>query len=150
MRRLSTPHWKVHPTMQIDPLTIGMLAILALLIVFMFRSSRKRKRTAEELQAKVTEGADVMTNFGLYGKIITIDPEENKIALEVSPGNIVTVHRQTVTRVIEAPVVEDDVDAVSETHAAPELNTDHAIRDTAPEFGERIDGSSKSDKKVDE
>jgi preprotein translocase subunit YajC len=136
--------------MQIDPLTIGMLAILALLIVFMFRSSRKRKRTAEELQAKVTEGADVMTNFGLYGKIISIDPEENKIALEVSPGNVVTVHRQTVTRVIEAPVVEDDVDSVSDTHAAPELNVDHAITDTAPEFGERIDGTSKAEKKVDE
>lgn len=133
-----------------DPLTIGMLAILAVLIVFMFRSSRKRKRTAEELQDKVTVGADVMTNFGLYGKIISIDPDANKIELEVNPGNIVTVHRQTVTRVIEPPVINEDVDGMADRSVTPELNVDHAIPDTAPEFGERIDGSSTSNKKVDE
>lgn len=133
--------------MTLDPLTIGMLVILAVLIIFMFRSSKKRKRQAEELQQKVVAGADVMTNSGVFGTIQSIDEEENKIRLEVAPGVVITVHRQTVTRVID-----DHVPAEDEGHGAagePELNVDHAITDTAPEFGERIEGA-KADKKADE
>lgn len=121
-----------------DPITIGMLVILALLIFFMFRSSRKRQKQASELQEKVVPGAEVMTNFGLFAKIISIDPETNKVELDAGHGQILTVHRQTVTRVIE-PTEEaaDDAEADS-TPAAPELNTDHAIRNE-PEYGERVD-----------
>jgi len=135
--------------MTIDPLTIGMLVILAILIIFMFRSSRKRKRQAEELQQKVVAGADVMTNFGLYGTIISIDTEDNKIELQIAPGTIVTVHRQTVTRVIDDHTSIEEP-ATSDAAATPELNTDHAISNSAPEFGERIDGTAKADKKADE
>jgi preprotein translocase subunit YajC len=135
--------------MTIDPLTIGMLVILAILIIFMFRSSRKRKRQAEELQQKVVAGADVMTNFGLYGTIVSIDAEDNKIELLIPPNTVVTVHRQTVTRVIDDHTTVDEAEADDAT-ATPELNTDHAISNSTPEFGERIDGNSKADKKADE
>ena len=43
--------------MTFDPFTIIMLAVLAVLIFFMFRNSRKRKRDAEELQNKFVPGA---------------------------------------------------------------------------------------------
>jgi preprotein translocase subunit YajC len=134
--------------MTLDPLTIGMLVILAVLIVFMFRSSKKRKRQAEELQQKVVAGADVMTNSGVFGTIQSIDEEENKIRLEIAPGVVITVHRQTVTRVIDDHHVEEDDENTTEL-TEPELNADHAITDTTPEFGERVDGA-KADKKADE
>ncbi|TAM69970.1 MAG: preprotein translocase subunit YajC [Microbacteriaceae bacterium] len=134
-----------------DPLTIGMLVILAVLVIFMFRSSKKRKRQAEELQQKVVPGADVMTNSGVFGTIASIDDEDNKIRLEVAPGVVITVHRQTVTRVIDDHTVEDDASQLTEADGPtePELNVDHAITESAPEFGERIDGAT-SDKKADE
>jgi len=134
--------------MTIDPLTIGMLVILAILIIFMFRSSRKRKRQAEELQQKVVAGADVMTNFGLFGTIVSIDTEDNKIELLIAPNTVVTVHRQTVTRVIDDHTAVDEAEA-EDGDSEPELNVDHAISNSTPEFGERIDGA-KTDKKADE
>ncbi|WP_308464695.1 preprotein translocase subunit YajC [Rathayibacter soli] len=137
--------------MTLDPLTIGMLVILAVLIIFMFRSSRKRKQQAAELQQKVVAGADVMTNSGVFGTIVSIDDEDNKIRLEVAPGVVITVHRQTVTRVIDDHTVEDDASQLTDADAstAPELNVDHAISEPAPEFGERIDGA-KREKKADD
>ncbi|MEO8907818.1 MAG: preprotein translocase subunit YajC [Microbacteriaceae bacterium] len=137
--------------MTLDPLTIGMLVILAVLIIFMFRSSRKRKQQAAELQQKVVAGADVMTNSGVFGTIVSIDEEDNKIRLEIAPGIVITVHRQTVTRVIDDHTVEEDASQLSGADAPiePELNVDHAITEGAPEFGERIDGA-KRDKKADE
>jgi preprotein translocase subunit YajC len=109
-----------------DPLTIGMLVILAVLIFFMFRNGQKRKRDQEQLQSKVVPGAEVMTNFGLFGTILAIDEGDNKVQLETAPGQVVTVHRQTISRVIDeeanAAVVEAD-------------ETTSEISD--PEFGQR-------------
>ena len=112
--------------MTFDPFTIIMLAVLAVLIFFMFRNSRKRKAEAEQLQSKVQPGAKVMTNFGVFGTILSMDEEENQVLLETSPGTVLTVHRQTIARVVEPVAVPvGDVDA---TEAAGE-----------PEFGERVD-----------
>ena len=126
-----------------DPITIGMLVILALLIFFMFRSSRKRQRTAAQLAEKVVPGAEVMTNFGLFGTILSIDAENNKVELDVGHGQVLTVHRQTVTRVID-PTEETSADDDAEsTPTEPELNTDHAIR-SEPEYGERVDPDERN------
>jgi preprotein translocase subunit YajC len=115
-----------------DPLTLIMLAVLALLVFFMFRNGRKRKRDQETLQSTMVPGADVMTNFGLYGTIVSIDEEANKVALEIAPGTIVHIHRQTIARVVE-PVTPDDDDAV----VADELvETDDTVMGE-PEFGQR-------------
>jgi preprotein translocase subunit YajC len=140
--------------MAIDPLTIGMLAVLAILVFFMFRNSRKRQRDAAALQQKVQVGADVMTNFGVYGTILEIDEEDNKILLETSPGTVLTVHRQTVTRVIDDHSATDDDEAAGDTEAheiegAPAYGEriDEAAHDTLAESAEKIDPKTK---KVDE
>lgn len=107
--------------MTFDPITIIMLAVLAVLIFFMFRNSRKRQADAREMQAKVQPGAQVMTNFGVFGTILSIDEDENQVLLETSPGTILTVHRQTIARVVEPTVAADATPATDE-----------------PAFGERV------------
>jgi preprotein translocase subunit YajC len=116
-----------------DPLTLVMLAVLALLVFFMFRNGRKRQKDTLALQSKMVAGADVMTNFGLYGTIVSIDEEENKVALEIAPGTVVQIHRQTIARVVEPVVVGDDVvlDKTVDTDAgAPTVVGE-------PEYGQR-------------
>lgn len=113
--------------MALDPLTIIMLVVLAVLVIFMFRNSRKRQAQARELQSKVAVGAEVMTNFGLYGTILEMDDEENQVLLETTPGTVLKVHRQTVTRV----VTPSPLDGIDEP-------IDHSA-DGEPEYGQRID-----------
>jgi preprotein translocase subunit YajC len=96
-----------------DPLTIVMLGILALLIFFMFRNSRKRKAELEMLQEKMVPGAEVMTNFGLFGTLVAVDDETNVATIETSPGSTVRVHRQTLARVVEDEPVVDEADDVA-------------------------------------
>ncbi len=106
-----------------DPLTIVMLGILALLIFFMFRNSRKRKAEQEMLQEKMVPGAEVMTNFGLFGTLVSVDDDSNVATIETSPGSTVRVHRQTLARVIEdEPTVDDTEGAAAEESAGPVLN----------------------------
>jgi preprotein translocase subunit YajC len=111
--------------MVFDPFTIIMLVVLAVLIFFMFRNSRKRQADQRNLQSKVVPGAKVMTNFGVFGTILSIDEEENQVELESTPGTVLTVHRQTIARVVDA------------AEEAPATST--AAVEGEPEFGQRVD-----------
>lgn len=93
-----------------DPLTIFMLVILVVLIIFMVRNSRKRKAQTEELAQKMVPGANVMTNFGLFGELIDIDEERNEAHIEVSPGTVLRVHRTTLSRVVDDEPAEQTTD----------------------------------------
>ena len=139
---------------QFDGLTIAMLAVLAVLVFFMFRNSRKRKAQQEDLRKQIVPGADVMTNFGLYGKLVSLDDVTKVAELEVSPGNIVRVHSQTIAKVVDeaAGVANGEPRSVEEAIAI--ANREEAEREAAkakeaaePAFGERVDGPAAEEKK---
>lgn len=122
--------------MILDPLSIGMLAILAVLIFFMFRNGQKRKKDLEEKQTKIVPGAEVMTNFGVFGTILSVNDE--KVQVETSPGNVLTVHKQTIVRFLdEEPTPEATEDVVDD--APDQINEDHAAYTAEPEFGEIVE-----------
>ena len=118
----------------LDPLTIGLVAILAIMVIFMFRNSRKRRRDAEELKNKFVPGAEIMTQHGIYGTIVSIDDEKNEAVIETTPGTKLRVHRQTISRVIDPVEAQEDV---IEEPAAPSVNESHAIPAGDPQYGER-------------
>jgi preprotein translocase subunit YajC len=85
----------------VDFTTIAMFGVLALLVLFMIRNGRKRQKDAAALQAQVVPGAHVMTTFGVYGDVLLINDDENKVIIETSPGHTLTMHRQAIARVVE-------------------------------------------------
>jgi len=111
-----------------DPTSIVLILLLVVLVFFMFRNSRKRKAEMEALQSKIVPGAEVMTNFGLFGTLVSIDEENNVAVLETSPGSQVRVHRQTIARVVDPVEVEALTDESTEVSD---------LDGTEPEFGER-------------
>ncbi len=115
-----------------DPTMLLMIAVLAVLVFFMIRNSRKRKRDAEEMAKKFVPGVTVMTSFGLYGKVVSIDNVENICMLEISPNSVIKIHRQAIARVVEgAPEVVS-------APAKASVSTD------APAFGVRSSSAAKS------
>lgn len=86
---------------QLDPLTLGMLALLAVMIFFMFRSSRKRKQQQAELQEKMVPGVRVMTTSGIFGTLLWVDEAKTQAGIEIAPGVEMVVHRQILSQVVE-------------------------------------------------
>ena len=125
--------------------TLILLAgLLVVMIFFTWRSSRKRKADAQSMQDKLVPGAEVMTQHGIFGTLISVDDEKNEAILETTPGTRLRVHRQTISRVVDPTeleladedVVHDDdelvVDDVTEVAEAPADASE-------PEFGERVE-----------
>lgn len=134
-----------------------LLPVLVVFIAFFFfwtwRNNRKRRRDDEAKSAQLVKGVDVMTTFGLFGTVDSIDLENNKVVLETSPGNFVTVHRQAIGRIETPADTTADVDAASASSTSTTTNsatTNSAIAEAnaaaqaqaagaadQPKFGER-------------
>jgi len=93
----------------IDIMTILLFVMLGVFIFMMFRRNKKTQQQQAQLQSQFAPGVEVMTSFGLFGRIVSIDEAENKVILELSPGNLATVHRQAVTKIVEPPVETEAV-----------------------------------------
>jgi preprotein translocase subunit YajC len=120
-----------------DATTIIMVLLLVVLVFFMFRNKRKRDSQQAELQRKMVPGVEVMLTFGLYGTVVSIDEESNVAEVEVSPGTIVKVHRQTLGRVVD-PVDETPAETVADDDLdRPVIASDSAL--DSPAYGERAD-----------
>lgn len=102
----------------IDIMTILLFAMLGVFVFMMFRRNKKTQQQQAQLQSKFAPGVEVMTSFGLYGRIVEIDDEENKVLLELSPGNTATVHRQAVTKIVE-PVIAAEPEEADEPLVVP-------------------------------
>jgi len=132
-----------------------LLPVLVVFIAFFFfwqwRSNRRRRAEEDKKASQLVKGVDVMTNFGLFGTVESVDLENNKVVLETSPGHFVTVHRQaigrietpaattetTATDVAATPVETTDTtsSAIAEANAAARAQASGAT--DQPKFGER-------------
>lgn len=108
-----------------------MLPVLLILLVFMmFRKNKKTQQQMAQQRTQMVPGTEVMTNSGIFGTIVSIDADENKAVLELSPGTIATVHLQALTKVVtpvaeeEQPQVPDDASALTGDAPAPERPVD--------------------------
>ncbi len=131
-------------------LTLILLAgLLVVMIFFTWRSSRKRKADAEEMQTKLQPGAEIMTQHGIFGTLISLDDEKNEAIVETTPGTQLRVHRQVIVRVIDPEELEHaDDDVVDETDVDTPVESDELPAETTePEFGERTEKPKRAPRK---
>lgn len=104
----------------------GLVILLGLLLIFMFWSSRRRmqkQKAEQEAKARQTvAGAEVLLQGGLYGTIVSFDPDnlDQPAVVEIAPGVEIKVHSQAILRVVnpaEGAVSEDEYLAAEESHA---------------------------------
>lgn len=120
-----------------DPITILMFGLIAVMIFFMFRNGKKRQAAMQELQNNLRPGAEVMLQSGIFGTLDSID-EENNRATVISGTSTIVVHRNAITQVVTpAEGVENEAE---QADLAP---------DDDPAFGERVAGVTATDAATD-
>ena len=131
-----------------DYTLILLAGLLVVMIFFTWRSSKKRKAEAETLQTKLVPGAEIMTQHGIFGTLVSIDDDTNEAIIETTPGTKLRVHRQTIVRVVEdEPTIDesaDDADVADEVVSDVEAPAADAAE---PEFGERIEKPKRAPRK---
>lgn len=135
-----------NPGLAFDPFLLVMLLIFGFLIFSMFRRSKKAQQQQQELRSSLAPGVEVMTTMGLFGTVLSVDTEENKAVIELSPGNTATVHLQAIGKAVE-PAAATSAEAAS--FEAPEYR-DEATGDSVPDSPAALDDTPGRRETTDE
>lgn len=121
------------------------LLLLVVMIIFMWRSNKKRTEQQNTMRAKIQPGVEVMTQAGIFGTLISVDEAENVATIETSPGVLLRVHSATIANVVEPTLaVPDDASeltggaVIDDATAEESLDTDRR-RDTDNDMNDSDD-----------
>lgn len=73
------------------PMLIMMVAIFAIMWLFMIRPQQKKQKKIREFQNALKEGDKVVTGGGVYGTVKRVNAQVNTIDIEVARGVVITV-----------------------------------------------------------
>ena len=99
---------------------IVLVAMFALLWLFLIRPQRRRAQAHRELLTTVDVGDEILTVGGLIGRVRSVQDEE--LVLEIAPGTNVRVARRSVASVL-SPGLEG-----RQVEATPALEQDEEVR----------------------
>ena len=77
---------------------IMLVAMFAIMYFFMIRPQQKRQKEIREFQNSLTEGSEVITGGGVYGKVKHVDLATGTVEVEVAKGVVIKVDRNYVFR----------------------------------------------------
>ena len=77
-----------------------LLAVLALMIIFLIMQNRRRKKDVEAMQNTLEVGAQVILHAGIKGKVLAVS--EDELEIESVKGTKLRVLRGAVGKVLPA------------------------------------------------
>ena len=96
---------------------IIIVAMFALLWLFLIRPQRARAQAHRELLTRVSVGDEILTVGGLYGNVLAIDEDDDDLTVEIAPGTEVRIARRAVAAVVPPEEDEDELPALEEVEA---------------------------------
>jgi preprotein translocase subunit YajC len=92
-----------------------LFALPVLLLFLMFNSQRKRQRAAEQLQASLQPGQQVVTTSGMFAHVVRL--EDAAAVLEIAPGVHVRWDRRAIGSVVSDGAPGGALEAAGTTSA---------------------------------
>lgn len=77
----------------------GMLMIVAMIVIFYFfmiRPQSKKQKELKKAREALTKGSKVVTAGGIYGKINSINEQDNTLMIEIAPNVQIKVGRDSI------------------------------------------------------
>jgi preprotein translocase subunit YajC len=78
------------------PFLLMMVAMVAIMYLFMIRPQQKRQKEIQNFRNSITVGQAVVTAGGIYGVVKSIDENDNTLMIEVANGVRIKVDRNSV------------------------------------------------------
>jgi preprotein translocase subunit YajC len=73
---------------------------MALLLFFSFRKARKAQQEQTKMRTELTPGVEVMTGSGIFGHVVAVNPDSQRVSIEVAPGTTMDVHLQAIAQIV--------------------------------------------------
>jgi preprotein translocase subunit YajC len=101
--------------------------LFGVMYFLMIRPQQKRRREAQQMQAALDRGDQIVTIGGLHGTVVSVDADI--VTLEIAPDVQVRFARPAIARVLR----QDAAAPVEDEPAAEPTTTEPVARDAEPE-----------------
>ena len=78
------------------PMILMMVAIFAIMWLFMIRPQQKKQKEIQKFQNELTEGTEVVTGGGIHGTVKSVDLAKNTVDVKIARDVVVTVEKSSV------------------------------------------------------
>ena len=78
------------------PMILMMVAIFAIMWLFMIRPQQKKQKEIRNFQNSLSEGMRIITAGGMYGTIRKVNIEDGSVDIEISKGVVINVDKNYV------------------------------------------------------
>lgn len=95
-----------------------LLAVFAVLWLFMIQPARRRQRAMQDLQGALGVGDEIMTTSGMFGVVASLD--EETVRLVIADGVTVKVVRAAVGRVVTRASRDEEAELAATAADEPE------------------------------
>ena len=75
---------------------IMMVAVFAIMWLFMIRPQQKKQKEIQKFQNELTEGTEVVTGGGIHGTVKSVDLAKNTVDVKIARDVVVTVEKTSV------------------------------------------------------
>ena len=75
---------------------IMMVAIFAIMWVFMIKPQQKKQKEIQKFQNELTEGTEIVTGGGIHGVVKSIDLAKNTVDVKIARDVVITVEKTSV------------------------------------------------------
>lgn len=96
-----------------------MFAAMALLLFFSFRKARKAQQEQTKMRTELEPGVEVMTGSGIFGHVVAVNRETQRVTVTVAPGTNMDVHLQAIAQIVEPDSVASSGAVAAGDQAAP-------------------------------
>ena len=79
------------------------VAMVAIMYLFMIRPQQKRQKEIQNFRNSITVGQNVVTAGGIYGVVKQIDENDNTLMIEIANGVRIKVDRNSVYAQAQQP-----------------------------------------------
>lgn len=102
-----------------------MFGVMALLLFFSFRKARKAQQAQTKMRTELTPGVEVMTGSGIFGHVVAVNQDSQRVTIEVAPGTHMDVHLQAVAQIVEPDSVASSGAVAADDQARAEQGAEY-------------------------
>ena len=106
-----------------------MFGAMALLLFFSFRKARKAQQEQTKMRTELEPGVEVMTGSGIFGHVVDVNRETQRVTITVAPGTNMDVHLQAIAQIVEPDSVASSGAVAAGGPAAPAEPVERPVDD---------------------
>lgn len=101
---------------------VPMILIFAVFYFLLIRPQEKKRKEHERLVSSVKKGEEIMTNGGIYGKVVKVSESDPFVMVEVSENSIIKLEKTAILTILNRKS-EDTSDNTVKTAANTKTKT---------------------------